>query len=667
MEGAPVRSSSQPLSVLIVEDNPGDALLIRTELADRGYNLAFTRVEDGPAMEAALGRERFDIVICDYSLPRFGALEALRILQKSALDLPFLLVSGTIGEERAAAAVKAGAADYIMKHNLSRLAPAIERELRDAKARRDRRRTQQALERAQHLRALVLESAGEGIYGLDLDARTTFINGAAKRMLGWEGENLIGWAQHRISGHPESTAAGQSCPDCAAFVDGSVQRMQSVTFRRKDGSAFPVDYVSTPIREDGRVIGAVVTFSDVSERKRLEEQLLQAQKMEAVGRLAGGVAHDLNNLLTAMGGFSHVVRLQLGPEHPAGKHLEQIEEAARRAGLLTHQLLAFARRRPVTPRVFDANQRVLELDPMLRRLIDADIELITLPARNVGAIRMDPVQLEQVIMNLAVNARDAMPEGGKLIIETASIDEHDAHAAGLPKGSWVALRVRDNGCGMSEDVLAHLFEPFFTTKPVGKGTGLGLATCYGIVTQAGGQIRAESRAGEGSTFTVYLPRVAEAVAQPAPSAELAVARGSETILLVDDEPAVRSFAAYVLRDFGYTVLEARNGMEALRISASAGVIDLVVTDLVMPQMNGKELVNKLTEAKPDVRALYVTGYADPDRGHETDSSLLLLKPFSPEDLGRKVREILDDRASRSERNEARIRLRAVRGGAAIPT
>jgi PAS domain S-box-containing protein len=388
---------------------------------------------------------------------------------------------------------------------------------------------------------------------------------------------------------------------------------------------------------------------DTTERGKLEEQLRQSQKMEAVGRLAGGIAHDFNNLLTIIGGYSQLLLERLQPGERAREQVQEIKKAGERAGALTRQLLAFSRRQVLAPQVLDLNAVVANLEKMLPRLIGEDVELVSRAGPELGRVKADPGQIEQIIMNLAVNARDAMPQGGRLSIETANADLDEtfarAHVPTKP-GRYVMLSVTDTGVGMDAKVKAHLFEPFFTTKEHGKGTGLGLATVYGIVKQSGGYIWTDSEPGEGTTFSVYLPRVNEAVyaVQPVKS-QIRVPDGSETILLVEDEQGVRSMVRGVLKSRGYTVLEASRGDEALQIcKRHEGTIHLLLTDVVMPEMGGRELAKRVVNLRRDAKVLLMSGYTDDAvirQGELKPGVGLLQKPFTPDALASKVREVLD--------------------------
>ncbi len=402
-----------------------------------------------------------------------------------------------------------------------------------------------------------------------------------------------------------------------------------------------VSTTKSPLRDaKGQIIGTFGTARDVTEHKRLEEQLRQAQKMEAVGRLAGGVAHDFNNLLTVILGYSSLLCARTQPDDPLHEPSRMIRSTAERAANLTRQLLAFSRKQILMPVVLDLNTVISELEPMLQRLIGEDVRLVIELAPELGPVKADRGQLEQVLVNLVVNSRDAMPNGGLLTIQTAA---EDGEGSANPR---VVLTVRDTGHGMDEHTRARLFEPFFTTKEVGKGTGLGLATVYGIVQQSGGEITVDSAPGAGATFRVALPR-AETVAVPdaEPSDAHEPRNGSETILLAEDEDMLRDLACSVLRQAGYTVLPSHNGAEALSLSESySGQLDLLITDVIMPVMGGRELADRLVSVRPSVKVLYISGYIDDSIVRhlvEAEGKPLLHKPFTPDILLRKVREVLD--------------------------
>jgi len=387
---------------------------------------------------------------------------------------------------------------------------------------------------------------------------------------------------------------------------------------------------------------------DITERRQLEDQLRQSQKMEAIGRLAGGVAHDFNNLLTVISGYGHMIMRDLPHDDPLHSCVEEVLKAASRATSLTNQLLAFSRRQVIQPKVLDLNALVANMDRMLRRVIGEHIELETVLSPGIGSVKADAGQLEQVIMNLAVNARDAMPEGGRLSIRTSNVDVRRSsrvHTDVRP-GSYVRLTVADTGKGMDAEIMVHLFEPFYTSKETGKGTGLGLSTVYGIVKQSGGEIVVESEPGRGAIFNIYLPRITDPTQlAPSTAGERPVRAGTETILLVEDELGVRQLVHEMLRRLGYKIHEASNGADAVRIFAQhQNAIDLLLTDVIMPQMSGRELAERLKALRPTLKVLYISGYTDDMLAHHgvLESNVYLLqKPFAPDDLAKKLREVLD--------------------------
>jgi PAS domain S-box-containing protein len=398
------------------------------------------------------------------------------------------------------------------------------------------------------------------------------------------------------------------------------------------------------VRDDGRVVGIIVSIRDTTASKLLEEQLVQSQKMEGIGRLAGGVAHDFNNLLSVILGYAELAQRQLTVEDPLQERLAPIREAAQRAASLTSQLLAFARRQVVEPRVVDLNELLAALHKLLGRLLGADIELATIQSPELWNVRVDPGQFEQVVVNLAVNARDAMPGGGRLQIETSNLTVDEARP-GVAPGEWVRMAVTDSGAGIAPEVQEHVFEPFFTTKAVGEGTGLGLATCHGIIEQAGGHLGLTSRPGEGATFEILLPRVDAPTTVEEAAERGDPPTGTETLLVVEDDGLVRRMAAGSLVELGYRVLEAPTGDDALRLAEEHGdKIDLVFTDVVMPGMSGLQLVERLRAVLPELPALFTTGYSEGNLLHGGGSGTehdVLVKPYTPADLAWRLREVLD--------------------------
>jgi PAS domain S-box-containing protein len=887
------------LNILIVEDSGDDAVLVARELERAGYSVSQTRVEDAAGLAAALRQPGWDAVICDYTLPRFNALEALKIVRDGNLDLPFVIVSGSIGEDVAVEALKAGAHDYLLKQNLRRLGPAVRRAIEDASLRAEHRRAADSLrETNETLRALI-QGSPLAIVSIDAQHRVTMWNRAAERMFGWQEQEVVGrpipivpeakdpefgevfgqamqgigtsgleTTRRRrdgtiidvvLSTAPLHDGAGRAVGAMGIFADiterkmaeealrrseqryrdlvesardviltispdgiitslnsvfetltgwpraawvgkgfvpllhpddvpAGLERFQSVLggttpppfeirVRRQAGGHLTVELTATPQVHAGRVAGVLGVARDVTERKKAEEalreseerfrqltgtikevfwmtnpvknemiyispayediwgrscqslfenplswadaihpedrdgvlqaalsrqasgqydeeyrvvrpdgsvrwirdraypvrnaagevyriagiaeditegkqlseQLRQSQKMEAVGQLAGGVAHDFNNLLTIIMGYSDILLRQTLHDEKQRREISGIRTAAERAARLTRQLLAFSRQQVLQAKALDLNDIVGDMEKMLRRLIGEDIELVTVCAPALKRIKADPGQLEQVLMNLVVNARDAMPDGGTLILETQNVDLDEAFCRqhpGARPGAYVMLAVSDTGRGMSQEVKQRIFEPFFTTKEKGKGTGLGLSTVYGIVKQSEGYISAYSEEGKGTTFKVYLPRL-DASAEDAALAAAPAGPpcGTETVLLVEDDEVVRELVGNMLQNLGYTVLTAANGEEAVAVCKThEGVIHLALTDVVMPVMGGPDATERMLAIRPGIKLLFMSGYTDHAalrRGVLKEGTPFLQKPFTSDSLARKIREVLD--------------------------
>ena len=929
---------SNPLRVLVVEDSEDDTLLLQRTLQRGGFDLTVERVDTAADMSAALNEQSWDVIISDYNLPQFSGLAALELVQERQVDLPFIIVSGAIGEEVAVEAMKSGAHDYVMKDNLARLIPVIERELREAEVRRERKRAEEALRQSEErLRVIfdnvpvpiftkdragrytssnvynlsywshdpvgntdadllppefaakvraadiqVMETGQElvieeqfpsphgmrspivrkvplrdaegnivGILGIAHDiterkqaeeeirrrnrelamlnsiiaasvtslepeeiletacrelAKAFDVPRATAAMLDRQKTTATKVAEYLVEGQPiglehswpvstdpslqhimthkapliiddtstdprlvsiqdmlrergitsmvmlplivqdevigslrlgdlksrsfsneeiglawsvadqvagalartrldkerrQLSAAIEQTAESVIITDtrstilyvnpafarvSGYNRAEVVGFRpsilnsgkqdtvfyqdlwttisagqvwqgrfinkKKDGTLYTDEATITPVRsETGDIVNYVSVQRDITNELKLEEQYRQTQKMEAVGRLAAGIAHDFNNLLTAINGFATLIQNELSSTDPLQELVEKILHSGERAADLVRQLLAFSRRQVVKPQVLNLNTVVTNMDKMLPRIIGEHIELATVLTPDLWSIKADPSQIEQIIVNLAVNASDAMPDGGQLTIETANViidQDYAAEHLDAQPGEHVLLCVSDTGTGMTEEVKGHIFEPFFTTKEVGKGTGLGLATVFGIIKQSNGHIWVYSEPGHGSVFRVYLPRVTQAV----PSSFVSnltpmLPQGMETVLLVEDEAMVRELAARVLRQQGYTVLEVANGPEALRLVRGYDhKIDLLLTDVIMPQMNGQMLAEELKILRPETKVLFTSGYTHNSimrRGVLKPGVRFIQKPFSPLDLTRKVREILDDR------------------------
>jgi two-component system cell cycle sensor histidine kinase/response regulator CckA len=494
----------------------------------------------------------------------------------------------------------------------------------------------------------VVEQAAESIVITDPQGTVLYVNPAFESVSGHSRAETIGQNLRILKSGHQDPAFYRGMWD--TLLRGEVWKGRLVN-RRKDGTLFQEDATIGPVRDaTGRLVSYVAVKRDVTHEMRLERQLVQAQKMEAVGRLAGGVAHDFNNLLGVITGYGEMTLRKLREGDPLRDKVDQILKAAERAAGLTRQLLAFSRKQVLQPRTVDLNVLVSDLERMLRRLIGEDVEMTTSLAPGLGSVRVDPGQIEQVLMNLAVNARDAMPNGGRLTIETRNADlgpDFAARHPPTPVGRYVMLAVSDAGMGMDAETQSHLFEPFFTTKEVGKGTGLGLSSAYGIVKQSEGYIWCDSEVGVGTTFKVYLPRVDEELATGRKRTAAPLVRGTETLLLIEDDPALRGLLCETLQDGGYTVLVADGGAEALEIAEEySGAIQLIVTDVIMPGLTGRQAAERIKSARSEVEILFISGYTDEaiaKHGVLEPGARFLSKPFTPDELLRKVREALDGR------------------------
>jgi two-component system cell cycle sensor histidine kinase/response regulator CckA len=494
--------------------------------------------------------------------------------------------------------------------------------------------------------ASTLAGIGDAVLATDEDGRITFLNPVAEALTGWSGlEARKKAVEDVLRLMDERTRKTIDNPLIRALRERAmVTPGEHIALISRSGAEVPVELSAAPVRGDsGDLRGAILVFRDIGKRRQFEEQSAHAEKMEAVGRLAGGVAGDFNNMLTVIAGYAELLRGDVPADSATRKFVDEIVYAGKRAASLTQRLLAFSRGSGAQPLVLDLNLTLANMEPMLRRLLGQNIELLLLTAPGLGRIKADPAQIEQVIVNLAANARDAMPNGGKLVVETANVDleEQSGERLGMKPGPCVMLAVSDNGIGMDPATRSRLFEPFFTTKAPGQGSGLGLSTVYGVVKQAEGQVTVFSQLNCGTIFEVYLPRVTE------PVIEHAIARplmGSETILLVDDEEGVRKLCCAVLEANGYNVLEADNAQSALAAyDKNAHKVDLLLTDVVMRQMNGFELGSALSERTPGLKILYMSGYRDQAGGTEHGPApvTFLNKPFTPDALLAKVREVLD--------------------------
>ena len=649
-----------PLNLLLIEDSEEDAELVEHELRRHGYEVAARRVWSEPALRDALDGGSWDVALSDHNLPGFASSEAQRIVNAAEGDIPFVILSGTIGEEATVDALRSGARDVVLKSNLSRLGLVVDRVLADSEQRRRHREAELELEALNARRSAILDAALDCIITIDHEGRIADFNPASEETFGYLADEVRGKpmadliippllrGQHR-EGFARHLATGRG-----TLLGTRIE----LTAMRSDGSEFPVEVAVTKISVADKpfftahVRDVTPAKNALAERERLEQQLHHAQKMEAIGKLAGGVAHDFNNLLTAITGYSNFAleRLELaGGNERLRQDIEQIRKSADRAASLTQQLLAFSRRQVLKPETVDINAVIDETLQLLDRVLHEDIQLKAGFGRSLKQVRVDRGQLQQVILNLLVNARDAMPEGGTLDIRTENANlahEPEEERSELDPGPYVVLEVSDTGVGMDESTRERVFDPFFTTKD--EGTGLGLATVYGIVTQSGGRIFVRSEPGRGSTFKAYFPAGVAEPAEPSGPATVDSLRGTETVLLVEDSELVRPLVAEVLESYGYTVLAAVDGIEALALAAAhQGPIDVLLTDVVMPRMSGRELADRLLVARPDLKLLFTSGYpADTVVRHGVAESQVafIQKPFESDDLAAAIRRVLDTSA-----------------------
>ncbi|HEV8580416.1 MAG TPA: response regulator [Thermoanaerobaculia bacterium] len=630
--------------ILVVEDEGIVAQDIKLSLEHLGYTVAGTASSGEEAVRKA-EEIRPDLVLMDIVLQAGmdGTTAAEQI--HARLDIPVVYLTAYADDvvlQRAKAAVPFG---YILK-------PFQERDLRTTiEIALHRHRLETALSESRDWLAATLRSIGDGVIATNERGGVRFMNGAAETITGWaeaEAQGVDAAAVLRLVDlEPRSSAEH---PVAQALQSGAVVHLgENVRLRARNGSIVPVGDSAAAIKDTrGRLRGSVIVFRDLSERIKLERQLQEAQKMEAVGRLAGGVAHDFNNLLSAVLGFGELILERLPPGDTLRGYMEEILRAGQSAAALTRQLLAFSRKQVLEPALLDLNAVVRDTERLLRRVIGEDIELVTEAEPGILLVRADPVQLEQVLLNLAINARDAMPKGGRLTLATAEcrLDEESAQAVGLPApGPYMQLAVTDTGYGMEPATLGRIFEPFFTTKERGQGTGLGLSTAYGIVRQSGGAITAHSEPDRGTTMTIFLPRAAGTTPEPVELTAAGPLRGTETILLAEDNAPVRQLAAKVLGQYGYTVIEAESSEHALSLAQQLPEeIQLLVTDVVMPGISGGELATRIAQLRPQIKVLFMSGYTDDTivrHGVSIEHVHYLGKPFTAARLTQKVRLALD--------------------------
>jgi signal transduction histidine kinase/CheY-like chemotaxis protein len=641
-----------PLNVLIAEDSPDDAELMVAQLRHHGYAPQWKRVQTEADFLAELAK-RPDLVLSDYAMPQFSGLRAAQLTTASGLNVPFILVSGTVGEDAAVEAMRLGATDYLLKDRIGRLGSAVERALEQKKLREERRLTEEELRWKSALLEAQLEASIDGILVVH--------NGHKKMLQNRRMKELWKIPQDIIEDKDDAaqlvhctnqTKDPKTFVEKVAYLYAHPEETSQDEIELMDGTI--LDRYSAPVRDNaGRIYGRIWSFRDITENRKLEAQFRQAQKMEAVGQLAGGVAHDFNNILAVIQMHAHLLKDEESLAVIRMDYAPEIEKAAIRATNLTRQLLLFSRRQAMQFKNHDLNEIVANMNKMLGRILGEDVVMEFNYAAEPLYIHADSGMLDQVLLNLSVNARDAMPDGGRLVIQTSAVELDETAAAQLAQarsGAFACLSVSDNGCGIPPEIMSRIFEPFFTTKSVGKGTGLGLATVFGIVQQHRGWINIHSEVNHGTTFRVFLPREIK----PSPDAAVRqtpvpAAGRNQTILLAEDDASLRTAVRKALTRFGYRVLEADSGVKALEIwRQNRQEIRLLITDMVMPDgMNGKELARRLLLENPQLKIIYTTGYSTDfadDNFHLQADIHFLAKPFDVTKLAQTVADVLSPRS-----------------------
>ncbi|KYC43149.1 hybrid sensor histidine kinase/response regulator [Scytonema hofmannii PCC 7110] len=601
------------LRVLIVEDSEDDAFLVLRELRRGGYTLDYVRVDTPVAMRAALDRQPWDIVIADYNMPAFSAPEALKLLQSRKVDLPFIIVSGAIGEDIAVAAMKAGAHDYLIKGNLTRLVPAVERELREAIERHKRHSAERALQEAQQQireQAALLNVTTDAIFVQDLEYHFLFWNKGAERLYGWEAAEALGKRATELLYESEETLPQFEAIQTTLAKEGQWQgELQQVT---KDGKNIIVESRWTLVLDEVGNLKFILTVStDITEKKQLEAQFFRTQRLESLGTLASGIAHDFNNILTPILAVAQLLSLKFpNLDENTQQLLRMLEDSSKRGADLVKQILSFSRGVEGSYTVVQIRHLLLDVTQVAQRTFPKSIETQTHIASDLWTVCADATQLHQVLMNLCVNARDAMPNGGTLNIsaENLWIDENYARMyVDAKEGPYVVVTIADTGTGIPPEIIDRIFDPFFTTKELGKGTGLGLSTAMGIIKKHGGFVNVYSQVGKGSRFQMYLPSSQVTETPAVTDVDLPHGRG-EWILVVDDETTICEIAKTTLESYNYNVLTASDGIEALALYAQyKGKISAVLIDLMMPGMDGSTTILTLQRMNPQVRIIATSG------------------------------------------------------------
>ena len=758
------------LRILHLEDNPDDSELIRESIIARGFDVDITVVDNRPDFVSALEKGGFDLVLADYTLPSFDGLTALSLVREKTSHLPFIFVTGTMGEEKAIEALKQGATDYVLKQNLARLVPSLQRALKEADGLSKRKQAEDALKFQNIILSTQNEVSIDGILVVDengsiishnkrfieiwgippdlieskdddlvlqyvatkpvdpegfldrvrylyehkdeksheevalkdgriLDRYSAPMFGADRRCFGrvWyfrditfskqvEDElrklsrameqspssviitnlhgdieyvnpkftEVTGYSLEEVRGkNPRILKSGETPPEeyrkLWETITGGDEWHGVFHNRKKDGTLFWEKVSISSVRDtSGAITHFLAVKEDITNQKSIEDQYRQSQKMEAVGQLAGGISHDFNNILTAIIGYAHLLKMKLQDDEKLRTYADHILSLSDRAATLTQSLLSFSRKQIMNPRPVNLNEIIRTVEKLLSRIIGENIKMRTVLSEKAPIAMADSGQLEQVLMNFVTNARDAMPEGGLLTIETETVDIDQGfikqHGFGK-EGQYVVISVTDSGTGMDKATIEKIFEPFFTTKEVGKGTGLGLSMVYGIIKQHDGYINVYSEPGKGTTFRIYLPLIPESIEKERDTPEVihTLETGTETILLAEDESEVRLFTGKFLEEYGYKVIEAVDGDDAIgKFKLHTNKIQLVILDVIMPNRNGSEVYRAIKKIAPDIKVLFTSGYpAEHINGMIAEGSAFILKPVSPTKLLKKIREVLD--------------------------
>jgi PAS domain S-box-containing protein len=634
-----------PLRVLHLEDDPDYSALVSGMLEKAGLRAEMVLVGNLADFIAALDKAEFDIILGDYSLPTCTGIEALQAARQKCPDTPFLLVSGTIGEEAAIQSLKCGATDYVLKHWPERLVPTVRRAVQEARERAERKRAETELARRERYFRALTENSLDVLAILNREGVVQYNSPSVRGVLGYEPKDLVGRNAFELV-HPDDLQSAMQAFD-QALKHPELKITHECRYRRQDGSWCHLEVVGQNRFDDPEITGIVMNSRDITERKDLESQLRQAQKMEAIGQLAGGIAHDLNNILTPIVVSTALLRERM--KEPEDEHLLGVLVAsAQRGADIVRQLLWFGRGLEGKRILFNPKHVIKDVARFVSETFDKSIQILTRVPDDIWAIMGDPTHLHQVLLNLCLNSRDAMPLGGKLTVEARNFTVDEKCAAMHPKvspGPFVILEVRDTGTGIPPAVLDRVFEPFFTTKEPGKGTGLGLSTALSIVKGYGGFIELESQAGKGTAFRVYLPARPEACAQKAEAEAPSPARGhGETVLVVDDEDSLCQVVQKTLENFGYRVLTACDGQKAVAAYVgNQGTIAVVLTDLMMPVMDGAATIRALKHINPQVKVIAASGLG----GHPNHESLrglgvkhFVSKPYATETILQELQEIL---------------------------